>query len=608
METDTIFPKGSNLFNIPKDSKPIIKNNTFHAYINLLNNIVYIPSSDDNNITIYGTVIIKMLKSCQFDRINLNLNGQFALDWPEGIIIDEKKVYHESNELINIDYLLYQKVKQNYNHNLSTSNLLNGVDVDVDIDDDKPISKRRYSDSKLIEQDKGINIFQKGSQYTFTFRYILPKSTFLQDSIKTDYSFVKYQLSLLITYTPLKSKNYNKISLLLPSHHNNSKETKGNHPLTFIHIPSNVILDDYESITINNNWKEALIYEIIIGSKNILLNAYLPISIHLIPMEKKVAIRKINIFLEEKITYGSISNPKLRRNCTRKHYILLQHSATVSTSLDKTKNLLSSNQNNNDDNDNGIENKLFQYEIFVPYCFNSYKKLHPDQIPESKIKISHWIKFELYVTYSDKNFTILIDTPVTVLNKLCSNSNLLLPNYNDVLNISNKKTSSSSSLPIIYHLSNRFFPQEVLQSDTITNKLHANDAVLPSVVINDSNQKERKNNKNNKKRYSHPLINSPFLQNNIYQPLSLSSELTTLQAVPKYDDNSVSTFIEDTLIMPPTYEDLFFTNEEVNTITKEINSNITEQLNKFEFNTDVSEHDLTEYRITDSWFPKSLIK
>ncbi|CAL9736303.1 hypothetical protein MOSE0_J06634 [Monosporozyma servazzii] len=592
---DTLFPQGSNLFSIPNDAKPIIKNNTFHAYINLLNNIIYIPSSDDNNIIIHGTVIIKMLKSCQVDHINLNLNGKFDLDWPEGILIDEKKVYHESNELINIDYLLYQRhIKQNYKYNHSTSDLLNLVDKK----DGSPSSKRRYSDSKVIEQDDALNIFQKGSQYTFTFRYILPNSTFLQDSIKTDYSSVKYQLSLFITYTPLKSRNYNKISLLLSSSSShNSKESKGNHPLTFIHIPSNIILDDYESIIINNNWKDALIYEIIIGNKNILLNAYLPISIHLIPMEKKIAIRKINIFLEEKITYGSISNPKLRRNCTRKHYILLQHSATIFKG--KSKNLLYSNGNNIADD--GIENKLLQYDVFVPYCFNSYKKLHPDQITESKIKISHWIKFELYVTSNDKNFTIIIDTPVTVLNKLCSNSNLLLPNYNDVLNIPNNTT------PPVYNLSNRFFPQEVLQSDTISNKLHANDAVLPSVVINDSNQKERKNKNNNIKKYSHPLINSPSLQNNIYQPLSLSSELTTLQAIPKYN-NASSNFIEDTLIMPPTYENIFFTNEEVNTITKEINSNITEQLSKFEFNSDVSEHDLTEYRLTDSWFPKSLIK
>lgn len=671
MSSDNIFPKGINLFDILPDSKPIIKNNNYAAYIQLLDKIIYVPT-DNSNIVISGTVILKFYKNCQIDNILLNFNGIFELYWPEGLINSQtgKKIYHEEHDLINIDYLLFNNNNNNNNRNKHNNSLPNLFDSSNPLTNAS--SNRRYSDSIINNNNKSKSslyngmIFEKGKQYVFSFQYIIPndkeRKHYLPDSIRTDYGICKYRLTLTIKYSyqssSSSSNNNNNntiggdnrevsigdkkranigkrngfLSFLLPSR--SHEVDVGSLPLTLVHIPTNIITDDLESIHISNTWKDSLFYEINIGNRNILLDAYLPLSIHFIPINKMIILNRINIFLEERLQFNSLVNSNVHRKSSIKRYLLLQHSEA------KGENLLSSS-------DGDIENKYFQYEIFVPYCFNSYKKVHPDQMMTgSCIKSLHWLKFELTVIFQGKIYEVVIDTPINVLNKLCSNSNLLLPRYDDVvLNQHIQSPISSSTKTFFQQNSNRFFPPEVIASSTITDKLSANDIIIPSVVLADKSTKRIKNNISDAKRYSLPLINSPRLINNIYQPIHLSYDLTTAQAIPKVNTNYNThsspgsqreyNYIEDTIVSPPSYEELFnngnggsggaSSTNITTTVIGNVDSKVSEDLNKFEFhyeksnrknekndtyiqnNFEISEQDLSTYHINDSWIPKSLI-
>lgn len=652
MSSGNIFPKGTNLFDILPDSKPVIKNNNYSAYIQLLDKNVYVPT-DNLNIVISGTVILKFYRNCHISNITLTFNGSFELYWPEGLINSRtgKKIYHEEHDLINIDYFLFGKNNNSLPDLFVPLNLLTSVNAN-----------RRYPDSVITNNTNNNKlkssfcngmVFEKGRQYVFSFQYIIPndkeRKHCLPDSIRTDYGICKYQLTLTMIYSnesndkntdydkgiligddkrTKKSKRSGFLSFLLSSR--SQKAAIGNLPLTLVHIPTNIITDDLDSIHIFNTWKDSLFYEINIGNRNILLDAYLPLSIHFIPTNKMIVLNRINVFLEERLQFNSLVDSNIHRKGNIKKYLLLQHSEA------KSGNLLSSLYGD-------IENKYFQYEMFVPYCLNSYKKVHPDQIINSYVEVLHWLKFELTVIFQGKIYEIVIDTPITVLNKLCSNSNLLLPRYNDV--VSNQYLRSAPSLAFFSPNINRFFPFEVITSNTITDKLSANDIIIPSMVLAGKTNKRIKNKVNNAKRCSLPLINSSKLINNIYQPINLSYDLTTAQAMPKVNVNYASSFVEsqnrdnyikDSVISPPSYEELFNNENDgssnvpstniTTTVIGNIGSNILKDLNKFEFNYkksdknidkndihiqnnkfEVIEQDLSTSHINDSWIPKSLI-
>lgn len=380
-------------------------------------------------------------------------------------------------------------------------------------------------------------VFQPGD-YIYTFEQIIPQT--FPESIKADFGFVEYFLLATIErYGAFKSNLNARL------------------PVTIVRTQSDTSVEESEPILISRDWENQLFYDIIISSKDIILDAFLPINFSFSPLDK-ITLHRIRIYITETMEYYC-RGKKIHRLEPTKKFLLAEHCGPTLPNAPKDNNGVKAKYMGNllEDSDGYLSNKNFEFQVFIPSRFGSHQRLHPDTGFE-KIKSNHWIKLCLrlsrMVDGKRKHYEISIDSPIHVLHKLCSHANTLLPSYDlhtlpvtstmgfpsssnmsitsssldgsfDTNSASESSRSNSTYNNMVndpnklYHNSNIFFPKEVFSSPILSPNVQPIDVSsmngpartpLPRVTsnrhpngINNSNNTHANN--NNANRYIHNL-------------------------------------------------------------------------------------------------------
>lgn len=242
--------------------------------------------------------------------------------------------------------------------------------------------------------------------YIYSFEQPIPSST--PESINATFGSVSYALE-----ADLERSGAFKTSL-------HSKKT-----INIVRAPSQESSEESEPIVINRDWEDQLKYEIVVSSKTVILNSYLPIAFKLVPLNK-IKIHRIRVYFTEHLEYFC-KNKKVHRTEPAKKFLLLEHKPTG----DKDSLL--------DDGNDEISAKEFEFQVYVPEKLGEKHRLHPDASFDD-IQSHHWIKLCIRIsrhtpTAEDplkrKHFELSIDSPIHILSPLCAHANTLLPAYNE---------------------------------------------------------------------------------------------------------------------------------------------------------------------------------
>ena len=274
--------------------------------------------------------------------------------------------------------------------------------------------------NQLISSTNGVGpnfIFQPG-YYVYSFEQCVPLS--YPESIQSTFGHVSYYLNLDVERVGAFKSNIH-----------------AKREIQLIRTPSDSSVEETEPISIVRDWENALHYDILIASKDIVLNAFLPISFCFTPIDK-VNLHRIRVYLTETMEYYA-KGKKVHRLEPTKKILLSEYKAPPLKGLSpeapktKAKNLGNILSDNPADPKNGyIAYKEIDLQVYIPEFLNANTRIHPDTACQ-QIKSNHWIKLGLrlsrYVDGKLKHFEISIDSPIHVLGKYCTHGNTLLPSY-----------------------------------------------------------------------------------------------------------------------------------------------------------------------------------
>ncbi|KAH3660446.1 hypothetical protein OGAPHI_007032 [Ogataea philodendri] len=400
-----------------------------------------------------GCLFVRILRPVKIKSISLKLTAVARTDWPEGI--PPKRVEHvEQNTLMQHTWPFFHHTNTYENtetsrsnadifipkndldcepSNFSLDNSISPVTSAIDslsemmpVRSPSPLAmvlKGKRSSSprpnlfaQISQQDgqdltpiKSTNsiddtkLFVPGD-YIYSFEHPIPASS--PESIQVTFGSVHYNLEAY-----LERSGTFKSSLT-------AKKT-----VNIVRTPSQDSSEENEPIVINRDWEDQLNYEIVVSSKQVLLNSYLPIIFKLSPLDK-IKIHRIKIYFTEHLEYYCKSKHVHRTEPPRK-YLLLEHKAT-----NDEENLLSV------DGDE-ISAKELDFHVYVPERLGDRYRLHPDTYYDD-IQSHHWIKICIRISRSAptaedpkkrKHFELSIDSPIHILSPLCAHANTLLPSY-----------------------------------------------------------------------------------------------------------------------------------------------------------------------------------
>ncbi|CCK68631.1 Aly2p KNAG_0B01880 [Huiozyma naganishii CBS 8797] len=413
----------------------------------------------------------------------------------------------------------------------------------------KNLNPASYS---MVANENESFIFEPGD-YIYTFEQLIPQN--YPETIKADYGFVEYFLLASIERYGTFKSNLN-----------------ARQPVTIVRTPSDNSVEETEPIVISRDWENQLYYDILIASKDIILDAFLPIHFSFSPLDK-VVLHRIRIYITETMEYYC-KKKKVHRMEPTKKFLLAEHNGPRLPNTPKedgNKTLKAKYMGNLLEEDGYLSNTEFEYQVFIPNRFGSLQRLHPDTGFEN-IKSSHWIKLCLRlskeVDNKRKHYEISVDSPIHVLNKLCSHANTLLPSYDAHLIVNNEQyglvtneiapndgnvtaSSVNATRQNVYHDSNMFFPKEIIMSPIVSPEVKPLDinlnapptSPLPRNVKKNLNVPQtgklhsnsflgHGNDKNGAGKKEPHVFKTDKLKANLYQPESLQRELASPQAVP----------------------------------------------------------------------------
>lgn len=391
-----------------------------------------------------GCLYIRVLKPLKIRSIQLVFKGQERTDWPEGIP-PKKSTFMEINDIVSHTWPFYQLGTANANNGADTfSELPKSIDHDASHSNwvgMEPITSNNSSpgpaegsffsrtlspsfirraispspsrdDLASLNPDEGL--FAVGD-YVYNFEHPLRPS--IPESCSVTFGEVSYFLEASITRIGAFKLN---ITARLP--------------VNIIRVPSTNNMEENEPIVITRDWEDQLRYDIVIGSKSIVLDSYLPLAFRFVPLWGKVALHRIRVYLTENLEYYC-QNKKVHRMEPAKKFLLLEHKAS------KGKSLLAAEEGPPDEEN--LEDELLpkelEFQLFVPLKLTDklQHEIHPNTSLDN-IQLHHWIKICLRILRKDpknpekrKHYEILIDSPLRILSPLAAHANTLLPAYDN---------------------------------------------------------------------------------------------------------------------------------------------------------------------------------
>ncbi|CAH2354524.1 arrestin-related trafficking adapter 3 [[Candida] railenensis] len=442
-----------------------------------------------------GCLYVRVLKPTKIKTISLNFKGIQRTDWPEGIP-PKKNNFAELNDIVNHTWPFYNQLQgavvnggaDHYQELPKCTTSKNGTEVDIShlslsetqarsmsplprtatdsnvaaaatgfgeffartislspvtagimrkattsnapsgrslspSPSTNSLTSSALNDLHTVSTDSsGVGQFNPGD-YIYNFEHPVPPST--PESVKVTFGEVSYHLDVSITRPGTFKSNLS-----------------GRLPINIVRIPSEDNLEENEPIVISRDWEDQLKYEIVIGSKSVVLDSYLPLAFRFIPLFGKVALHRIRVYLSENLEYYC-NNKKVHRMEPPKKFLLLEHKAL------KGKSLLSKagglDPDGTDipltiDEEDEILPRELEFQVFIPHKLQdrTNHKIHPDTSFEV-IQSHHWIKICLRISRFDpenpekrKHYEIRIDSPINILSPLCVHANTLLPEYNEI--------------------------------------------------------------------------------------------------------------------------------------------------------------------------------
>lgn len=282
----------------------------------------------------------------------------------------------------------------------------------------------RVSSSSSINSTSGnddAKLFRVGD-YIYTFE--LPIQSSLPESTRVAYGSTKYMLEASIEKSgKFKSNLY------------------GHKQINLIRAPFQDSVEENQPIIINREWEGRLQYDIVIYSKQVVLNSYLPISFRMTPLDK-VKVHRLRVYMTEHSDYYC-HNKKVHRTEPQKKVLLLEHKPPEGM----PDNLLALN----DDEIGGME---LDFQVFIPESYGVGRRLNPES-DANNIQCHHWIKICIRISRSEptpenpekrKQYELTIDSPMHLLSPMCAHANTLLPSYDDQMDMDNSNELSASGL------------------------------------------------------------------------------------------------------------------------------------------------------------------
>lgn len=585
-----MFPVEKDL-EISESVQPLTQTTSMQIYIQLAEPVVFLQGFEHHQWEerppglLRGSLMIRVLKPSKIKSIELTFKGVSKTEWPEGIP-PKRQEFLEAIDIVNHTWPFYQQEPNGVPNSSSTDpdDLLKGSCASMY----KPLKKKRGSVSyinlnpvvspgssknqgsnflpignilrkatssdvvtrqersrsisdliagSLSNNSENASIFSKSSagsepfifqpgDYIYAFEQAIPLSC--PESIHAAFGSVEYTLSATIERSGAFKSNLH-----------------ARMPLEVIRTPSDSSVEETEPIAISRDWEDQLHYDIVIASKDIVLDAFLPIAFKVTPMDK-VNLHRIRIYLTETVEYYC-KNKKVHRLEPSRKFLLAEHKAPVLKNLPSGANASKAKNLGNlliDDSNGDLTSKEFEYQVFIPEKLNVQQRIHPDTSFQN-IKSNHWIKICLRLSRKldgkMKHYEVSIDSPIHVLNKLCSHANTLLPSYDTHALIPGTDCSQFGDLNVnLYHISNLYFPKEVMNSPVLSPDVMPLDervALSPRSLSpirhgGSSLSLHGRRSESQQKILDDFILSSPELKSNVYQPDHIKPELTSPQAIP----------------------------------------------------------------------------
>ncbi|GMM45321.1 Aly1 protein [Pichia kluyveri] len=421
-----------------------------------------------------GCVFLRIIHPVKIKELSLKLSGVSRTEWPEGIPPKKTELF-ETKGIINhtwpfFNYLNNYPISHNKRNNADLFIPKNDSDVSVfslegsqnnnnknnNNNNITPVSS--YSDLKPVMSPT--NILKSFRSQTTSSHSI--HSSDLNSTLSNggnnnssddnkyfppgDYVY-SFEMPIQSSLPESVSVTFGSISYNLEAHLERSGTFKSNltakRPVSIVRTPFENSNEENEPIIIDRDWENRLQYDIVISSKQIILNSYLPISFRMIPLEK-IKIHRLRVYITEHLEYYC-HNKKVHRTEPPKKILLLEHKPTAPSD-----NLLSLGN----DEIGGVE---LDFQVFIPEYYNEKFHLHPDTTSED-IQSHHWIKICIRISKSEptpedpnkrKQYELSIDSPMHILSSHCVHANTLLPSYEEQVkidSINNGSTTDSNSV------------------------------------------------------------------------------------------------------------------------------------------------------------------
>ncbi|KAL3228891.1 Arrestin (or S-antigen), C-terminal domain [Nakaseomyces bracarensis] len=500
---------------VDHESIPIIETSNLQVYINLIETNIFLEgfkfendqATERSPALLRGFLIVRILKQCKLSKIMLTFQGDLEIKWPENIM---KKIpaFQERKSLMTHHWLYFDSEGKNeINKKIHDYDILgkSGASIYRELHSNtrKPNPAMIDTSNDNNDTDEGTISYEfKPGDYVYGFEHPIPN--FYPETINVPHATVKYYLQVRLEKS---------LGILI----RRKRIMLANRELNLLRIPPSDQVELGEPIVVDKIWNNVLKYNLIIPSKELILNAFLPIHFEFLPLDKLV-LHRIRIYLTENITYTS-SDKKVTRLDGEKIFLLSELNGPLKEMKDDSKKKKGVKELGNlllDKKTGDITNKAFQFNIYVPSNFTKCKSdhtlikhvIHPDT-SYPLIICKHWIKIALRISTGGKHYEVVIDSPIHVLNQYCSYANTLLPKYESIYDSEFPTVCKDDETES--HDSNVFYPKEIVNSP----------------ILHDSDEGPLSGDAN-------ILLSSPTLKSNIYRPENIRREMTSPQAVPMF--------------------------------------------------------------------------